>query len=605
MKSLILHFTLISTILFLCGCQSCRKETATSINPVSLKKISRPEFAIQPGQIHKYIRQKDIPETGHSAVAVAVNRFYREEQSFLWLGKYSLSQQADTLISWLENSYRHGLNPERFSLSKIKNNLKKLSSLKFDKEDNINNVLADLEYNLTTAYLHYVCGLSFGFTNPHQLLNTLEDEEGKDGKPLDKLPNGKTIKKELYATPLKSCDTEFIRTALDNAQKGRADSFLRSIQPTNPFYLRLQKEYDRLQHLRECTFSPIPLIGDTLLKAGDKHYTIPLIINRLSITGELSGNPDPANELTQELLNAINRFRKENLIANDNSVGTYTIRILNRPVGYYKDRLRVNMERLRWQPQQDKGDKYIRINIAASMLQAINTKADTLEEMKVCVGNYRNKTPLLSSTVRYMEMNPYWNVPQSIIMKEMIPAYKKDTSYFSRNRLRIYDKEGREINPHTINWTKYQKGVPYDIKQDNKDGNSLGRIIFRFPNTHSVYLHDTPSRYAFRLNNRAISHGCVRLEKALNLAFFLLDEQEEVIKDRIRLAIDLPPETEAGKKLKAKENYKDLAFYSFRQHIPLFMEYYTNYLSKNGELSYCEDIYQFDAPVLEALDKLN
>ena len=127
-----------------------------------------------------------------------------------------------------------------------------------------------------------------------------------------------------------------------------------------------------------------------------------------------------------------------------------------------------------------------------------------------------------------MELNPYWNVPQSIIRKEIIPTYRRDTTYFTRNRMKVYDKNGLQVNPHQVNWAKYAgKGVPYTVKQDNKTGNSLGRIIFRFPNPHSVYLHDTPSRWAFTRNNRAVSHGCVRLQKALDFAFFLLKEPDE------------------------------------------------------------------------------
>ncbi|MBF4211859.1 L,D-transpeptidase, partial [Pseudomonas donghuensis] len=92
----------------------------------------------------------------------------------------------------------------------------------------------------------------------------------------------------------------------------------------------------------------------------------------------------------------------------------------------------------------------------------------------------------LSSKIYYMELNPYWNVPQSIIRKEIIPTYRRDTTYFTRNRMKVYDKNGTQVDPHSIKWAKYAgKGVPYTVKQDNKAGNSLGRIIFRFPNPYS------------------------------------------------------------------------------------------------------------------------
>lgn len=103
----------------------------------------------------------------------------------------------------------------------------------------------------------------------------------------------------------------------------------------------------------------------------------------------------------------------------------------------------------------DKGQKYVIANVAAFMLQAINEETDSITEMRICVGSVKNKTPLLSSRIYYMELNPYWNVPQSIIRKEIIPTYRRDTTYFTRNRMKVYDKNGLQVNPHQVNWAKY------------------------------------------------------------------------------------------------------------------------------------------------------
>jgi len=143
------------------------------------------------------------------------------------------------------------------------------------------------------------------------------------------------------------------------------------------------------------------------------------------------------------------------------------------------------------------------------------------------------------------------------------------------------------------------------VKQDNREGNSLGRIIFRFPNNFAVYLHDTPSRWAFMNTNRAVSHGCVRLEKPLDFALFLLEEPDEVLEDRIRAAMDLPPVSEKGKELIAKEEYQELKQYNLKEHIPLFLDYHTVYFSAAGELAYADDPYVYDPPLLKALDELN
>ena len=130
-------------------------------------------------------------------------------------------------------------------------------------------------------------------------------------------------------------------------------------------------------------------------------------------------------------------------------------------------------------------------------------------------------------------------------------------------------------------------------------------IIFRFPNPYSVYLHDTPSRWAFTRKNRAVSHGCVRLQKALDFAFFLLEEPDELLEDRIRIAMDLKPISEEGKKLPISAAYRELKHYSLEKYVPLFIDYQTVYLSADNNLMYCDDIYKYDPSLLKAMTDLD
>ena len=369
----------------------------------------------------------------------------------------------------------------------------------------MNSLLADLEYQLTTAYLSYVCRLKFGFLPPERRWNDSIDR-----------------------IPLKRCDMKFALSALDSLRANPTAAF-HWAQPSSRLYKKMQEE---------------------LVRVNDW------------------GKTDTTD--------------------------------------YYRDRLLLNLERERWQYALDKGKKYVVANVAAFMLQAVNEEADSILEMRICVGSVRNKTPLLSSRIYYMELNPYWNVPQSIIRKEIIPTYRRDTTYFTRNRMKVYDKNGIQVDPHSIKWARYAgKGVPYTVKQDNKTGNSLGRIIFRFPNPYSVYLHDTPSRWAFTRKNRAVSHGCVRLQKALDFAFFLLEEPDELLEDRIRIAMDLKPISEEGKKLPISAAYRELKHYSLEKYVPLFIDYQTVYLSADNNLMYCDDIYKYDPSLLKAMTALD
>ncbi|WP_303071700.1 L,D-transpeptidase family protein [Bacteroides nordii] len=593
MKRIVLSFLILLVVVSACKQEKPKFPVVLSLS--SFHELVHPAYLINPDSIRQYVRVNLSNANDTMAWDSAMVSYYAADSAALFWMKDGVGQYADSLLYWLENSHRHGLNPALFNVSGIRTDLERFRSLQLHEDETINHLLARLEYGLTSSYLFYTCGLKYGFISPVQLLNNQEEDVKKK--------NDTEKQKEPYPIPLKKCSKEFALEALASLGQNPFAAF-RQAQPTSPFYLSMQKELVRLDSIGEAEFEEIPLIGDTLLKVGERHRIIPLIAGRLMQTGELKQQVS-GDTLTSVLLEAVNEFRLTNRLSTDNSIGTYTIRYLNRPLAYYKDHLLINLERARWQYKSEKGSKYVIGNIAAFMLQAFNEEVDSILEMRICCGSVRNKTPLLYSKIYYMELNPYWNVPQNIIRKEIIPSYRRDTTYFTRNRMKVYDKNGNRVNPHDIKWSKYTAGVPFTVKQDNKEGNSLGRIIFRFPNPYAVYLHDTPSRWAFNRSNRAVSHGCVRLERALDFAFFLLEKPDELLEDRIRIAMDIAPESDEGKKLNRSEAYRELKHYSLKEAIPLFLDYQTMYLAADGNLSYCEDIYKYDDPLLEALNKLN
>lgn len=593
MKRIVLSFLILLVVVSACKEEKPKSPVVLSLS--SFHELVHPAYLINPDSIRQYVRVNLSNANDTMAWDSAMVSYYAADSAALFWMKDGVGQYADSLLYWLENSHRHGLNPALFNVSDMRTDLERFRSLQLHEDETINHLLARLEYGLTSSYLFYTCGLKYGFISPVQLLNN-QEEDVKKKSDTEK-------QKEPYPIPLKKCSKEFALEALASLGQNPFAAF-RQAQPTSPFYLSMQKELVRLDSIGEAEFEEIPLIGDTLLKVGERHRIIPLIAGRLMQTGELKQQIS-GDTLTSVLLEAVNEFRLTNRLSTDNSIGTYTIRYLNRPLAYYKDHLLINLERARWQYKPEKGSKYVIGNIAAFMLQAFNEEVDSILEMRICCGSVRNKTPLLYSKIYYMELNPYWNVPQNIIRKEIIPSYRRDTTYFTRNRMKVYDKNGNRVNPHDVKWAKYTAGVPFTVKQDNKEGNSLGRIIFRFPNPYAVYLHDTPSRWAFNRSNRAVSHGCVRLERALDFAFFLLEKPDELLEDRIRIAMDIAPKSDEGKKLNRSEAYRELKHYSLKEAIPLFLDYQTMYLAADGKLSYCEDIYKYDDPLLEALNKLN
>lgn len=251
------------------------------------------------------------------------------------------------------------------------------------------------------------------------------------------------------------------------------------------------------------------------------------------------------------------------------------------------------LEMLRWRPVDPvKESRRIYVNLASQELTAYNGAGEPVVQMKICCGSLRHKSPMLTSEINRLEVNPYWNVPVSIVRREVIPGYRKDSTYFTRQRMKVYDRQRQEVSPHEIEWDEKAEKIPYSVRQDNGASNSLGHIIFRFPNNFDVYLHDTNNRAAFQYKNRAVSHGCIRLEKPLALLAFL--EPDATRYERIQKA--MKPDDEGGYHLK---------HFSFQSPVDLAINYHTAGLGAEGEVVYYQDPYGYDAVVCAKLKTVN
>lgn len=260
----------------------------------------------------------------------------------------------------------------------------------------------------------------------------------------------------------------------------------------------------------------------------------------------------------------------------------------------------VNLERSRWRMHEPEGEKYVVVNLPSQQLMAMEEGAGTLS-MNVCVGSPEHQTPMLTSEITFLELNPYWIIPQSIVKRDIV-KHVGDTAYFSGKRFKIVDRTtGSYISPLDIT-AEMLLSKKYLVRQDKGEDNSLGRMIFRFPNPFSIYLHDTNERDVFSQNWRTVSHGCIRLEKPFDLALFLLKDKDDTYIDRIRLALDMEPQTDEGRELKEDVHAKALKRCDFKPAIPLFVIYFTCYPDASGQLAYYPDIYNYDEPIWEHLN---
>ena len=264
----------------------------------------------------------------------------------------------------------------------------------------------------------------------------------------------------------------------------------------------------------------------------------------------------------------------------------------------YRRRIMVNMERCRWRrhdPIATKGKRII-VNIPAFHLYAYN--GNNLLDMRVVCGARTTKSPQLTSKIEWMEVNPQWVIPLSIISKE-VSHRAGDSAYFARHRYDIINNETRQVvNPAHVSRQMLLSGK-YRVAQKGGAGNSLGRIVFRFKNRYSVYLHDTSTPSAFDREVRALSHGCVRVSKPFELAEFVLDNPDEWLLDRIRLGMGQQPQTDQGRQwLHAHPNKDDLkkliGYVGVKPHVPLYIIYYTMWPDESGIWREWPDVYGYD-----------
>jgi len=244
--------------------------------------------------------------------------------------------------------------------------------------------------------------------------------------------------------------------------------------------------------------------------------------------------------------------------------------------------LKVNLERLRWKNRPAE-NKFVKVNIAAFSLDVME-KGRSVLQMKVCVGEKGKETPQLSSKIYSVQVNPVWNIPESIARNEISKYAARDKYYLANNNIHVF-KQGKLVgDPESIDWSAESIGS-YSFKQQPGYGNSLGKIKFLFKNESSVYLHDTPVKSAFNQSMRAISHGCVRVEKPLLLALALFDKGKKY--EQVKSAM--------------QRGYPRAKYIGLPTAIPVFITYYTTDVDDKGKLVFFDDVYELDKMVYARL----
>jgi murein L,D-transpeptidase YcbB/YkuD len=345
----------------------------------------------------------------------------------------------------------------------------------------------------------------------------------------------------------------------------------------------------QLRSLAAAKGWPVLDAGKTL-RPGDGSSAVGELRRRLAVSGDLGPGPDE-NSLYFDatLTSAVKRFQQRNGLKADGIVGRSTIGMLNVPVEQRIRQVVVNLERWRWLPH-DLGTRYIMVNTADFNLKTVKNGRVYLQ-MRVVVGRPARRSPVFSASMTYLVVNPYWNVPRTIAVEDILPELQKDVSYLAQRGIRVFQSwelNAPEVNPATVDWQAYHANrFPFKLRQDPGPYNDLGRFKFMFPNPFAVYLHDTPNRSLFKRVQRDFSSGCIRVEAPFVLANFVLAGDGRWTSDALSEAIE-NGETRTIRR---------------KRPIAVHLLYMTAWADETGAIQFRRDIYDRDHDLDRALSR--
>ncbi|KAF2407047.1 L,D-transpeptidase family protein [Pseudomonas antarctica] len=374
--------------------------------------------------------------------------------------------------------------------------------------------------------------------------------------------------------PTRDPNTEVLAFAASGLQD-MAHAFDQA-RPSADLYRSLRNAYAtvRLQPLPHWD----PVASGPLLRPGMEDPRVPELAQRLYRGGYLANAPSGnGKQYRDELVKAVKAFQLSHSLQADGVIGAGTVAELNISPAMRRDQLRINLERFRWLAQ-DLEPEGVLVNVAAAQL-SVYQSGIPVWQTRLQVGRAERQTPLLKSRITRLTLNPTWTIPPTIMREDKLPAIRLNPEYLRQQNLQVLDPEGRPLAPEQIDWARPGNIL---LRQDAGPRNPLGKIVMRFPNPYSVYLHDTPSKPLFTKGPRAFSSGCVRVEQPLLLRDLLVSPAERTRTDEL-LATGVTHE------------------FRLATPVPVLLGYWTVEVDRQGGLVYAPDIYGRDPVLMKAM----
>lgn len=478
----------------------------------------------------------------------AVARFYEARSSRpAWDGK-----DAEQVVQAIRDIEKDGLTPSDYHLAALE---KRIADRKSESAESA----GDLDLLLTDAVAGLIDHVRYGRVWPQSLDSTWNVDPRQGAPPLEK----EVEKVAAAGSPASAIEGE------------KLDHFI---------YRGLKGALAELREIAAKGGWPTVPNGKPI-KPGATDPRIPLVRARLVVSGELRAQAKTDSpRYDGELQKAVELFQARHRFNPDGIIDQGVIAAMNVSAASRADQVRVDLERSRW-VLPGLSDEFLLVNLPAFKAYLIRGGKNVWES-RTQVGDEAKQTPTFRADMKTIVLNPDWTVPPMILREEVLVGMRKDRNYLAEKRLVVFDKDNHEIDPSSIDWNHATpESFAYTIRQAAGNDNALGRVKFLFPNPYSIYLHDTPSKTLFDAERRTFSHGCIRLEKPLELAERLLAGQDGWNSDKINEVLG-----------EGKTQYVNL-----EHPLPVLIVYWTVSVGASGEIRYMQDFYGLDPAVLAAL----
>jgi murein L,D-transpeptidase YcbB/YkuD len=511
---------------------------------------------------------------------------YREELDALyrqhdfqpiWMDHFSLNEAGEILVRSLKHTASDEWKAYRYRIAKLQTEIKRLS--------NQPKHAAAIDLLLSDAFIDYA----------QQVLNReLLPNTGELDHP--------SFRKVSSSPSIRITSLDVISLLSQSLNKGKLHSLVSDLVPQHPGYERLAKELDRYQDIADSGIW-YPLNMEVGLAIGDRHAQVPRLRWMLKSYGDFSrtkawfgkedNDKDPLlleqryhknkNALSyvmdKETVTALKHYQARNGLTDNGELNQSTLDTLNVAPYFIAQRIALNMKRWRYLPV-DMGKRYVLVNMADFRLDLIDDGISELS-MKVVIGRNQRRTPVLVESISAVILAPKWNVPHRIAMRDILPAAQRNPNYLSDKHFKVFEgwqTPAQEIDLENIDWDRFNSRLnTYRMVQTPGNNNSLGDVKFVLPNDKSIYLHDTNHKELFGRKMRALSSGCIRVEKPRELAHALLKDQNwnsQLISQVIDRAQTRPVK--------------------LKKPIPVYLMYWTSWVDEKGLLQMRKDVYQRD-----------